>query len=336
MSLGLRDVILQTAGGSLSGWTSIDITQSLEQASNTFSFSSSDQRQMALFDHAAKLDAACKVLLGTIPVINGYIEKISPDYSATNHEISVSGRDITCDIIDSSAILPNQEMRNVTLAEVARILCAPHGITVDCPDPGKPFDVYAINDGETVFASLEQHARQRQMLLYTQGDGVLHIGKAKPEALDLVLKDGDVAGNGVSILSGRAEHDSTQQFGQYTVKSQAERGKTQIRQDVKGNHPRSNRILIVRPEKPNGDEASNDRGQWEAKVRKARGRRATITLQGWECSPGKLWRPRLMPVLRSPRLGFNMPMMVTSTRLHVDDSGGTNTTLELVDPDIYE
>ncbi len=329
MSLSVKDVSVLTSSGILRGWLDVDVNMSIEQASNTFAVKASDYRVVPLWDHPAKLDSPCRVLFGDTPVINGYIEQLNPDYDADNHTISVSGRDVTCDLIDSSAIMPKQEMRNITIKTAAEMLCAPHGVKVNCPKPGDPFDVYAINDGESVFDSLEQHARQRQLLMYTLADGVLHIKKAEPIPINVVLKEGD------NILRASAEHQSTQQFGKYVVKSQKEKGKTQIRQDVRGTHPRQNRILILRPEKPNDDPECKDRGQWEKKVRKARGRRATITVNSWEWRAGQLWRPLLLPMLDSPRLGFRMPMVVASVRLHVDDSGGALATLELVDPDVY-
>ncbi len=329
MSLSLKDVTLQTSGGALRGWTTVDVNQSIEQVSNTFSFSSTDYRQIPLFAHPAKLDAPCRVLFGDVPVINGYIEQLNPEYDANSHQIAVSGRDITCDVVDSSAIMPNQEMRNVTIAEAAKVLCAPHGVTVDCPEPGELFEIWSVNDGESVFDSIEQHARQRQLLMYTNGDGVLHIKKAQPIPLDFELKEGH------NILSASAVHQSNQQFGKYIVKSQKEKGQHKIRNDQGGTHSRSNRVLIIRPEKPNEAGECAERGQWEKKVRKARGRRATVTVNSWESLAGMLWRPLQMPILNSPRLGFAMPMLITSVKLHVDDQGGAISTLELCDPDVY-
>jgi len=329
MAFVLSDVILQTSSGNLAGWKSIEIHQSIEQMSNSFSFQCSEAGIAALAAHPVQLDTACRVLIGDTPVLNGYVENQNPQISPNQHDINISGRDITCDLIDSSALMPNQEMHNVTIREAAEVLCAPHKVKVECPEPGEPFEIYAVNDGESVFDSIEQHARQRKLLCYTYGDGILHIKKAKPIVIDYTLEEG------VNFTNGSATHTNNDQYGEYRVKSQRHKGETNIKAVTKGTHKRLNRVLIVRPEKQDNTKESEDRGDWESRTRRAKGKRASITVPGWEFIKGRVWRPLMLPMLISPRLEFNETMLVASVKLHVDDNGGTLSTLELVKPELY-
>lgn len=321
-------VTLQTDDGYYFGWKSVSIKRSLEQLANTFQLSVTDAGIKRIGKHPLKLGASCKVMIDNVPVLNGFVEEVNPSFSADSHTITVSGRDLTGDLVDCSAIIPNQELHNADLAAAAAALCKDYQVGIDCPDPGAPFEKFVVNDGETIFSVLESHARQRGLLLYTLGDAVLHICKPEPLPIKAELIEGE------NILNASARHSTKQRFNHYLVKSQKS-GSTGESSEYTDPAVRAPRTRIIRAEKPEGRADCANRAAFEAKLRAAQGRRATITVQGWEWTPGKLWDLRHTLPVKSDRLGINEALMVVSVDFGLDDSGGSVTTLELVPPEVY-
>ena len=316
--------------GIYDGWTGVSISRSLEQAAGTFSLTIEQNRARFLSKYPLKLETPCTVKVYGESVIYGVIEKLSPRLQGDSRTLTVSGRDCTRDMIDCSAEIPNQELKNVTVKSVAELLMKPYGITVDCPEAGAAFDKVAVNDGETAFTVIEQHARQRGFLVYTDGDKILHIRKASPVDTGFRIVEG------LNLLGGDAEHDSSQLFGTYEVKSQAKGPKKNAVSSMAKGTGVAGRKLIIRAEKPESD--TQKRAQWEAKTRQAKSHRANVTLRGWRyrtAGEWKVWKPNLLITLTSPSLMFDQSVLVAGVDLKLDDNGGELVTLALVDPNVY-
>lgn len=322
----MSTVSVLVGGYEYTGWTSVNIQRSLEQASGSFTLSINQREARWLARYPIQLGAECQVQIDGVTVINGVLEKLSPQLSGDSRSLSVSGRDATRDLIDCSAEIPKQELKNATVADVAKLLLAPLGISLDCPDPGKPFAKIAINDGESAFAVIEQHARQRGLLCYTLGDKVLHVRKANPQVLPVRIEED------MNLLSGSAEHDHSELFGSYEVKSQATGGKHAVKSTATGTGA-SQRKLIITAEKSETD--TQVRADWEAKTRQAKSKQATVSVRGWQYEKGQLWSPNSMVWLESPSLMFAQAVLIKGVTYTLDDNGGEITSLELVDPDTY-
>ena len=115
-------------------------------------------------------------------VITGYVDDVSPAYSATGHDVTVDGRDATSqgDLVDCSAIHQPGEWRvSGTLEAIVTILAKPFGIPVkaEC-DTGTAFRKFRIEEGETAFEAIERACRMRAVLAAGDGKGGLRIIRA--------------------------------------------------------------------------------------------------------------------------------------------------------------
>lgn len=333
----MSPVVLRVAGAEFKGWTDIRITRSLEQMSGEFELGVT-QTLGTLDDFANGLREGqrCQVLAFGQVVIDGYLERVDASISATDHTVSVSGRDVTCDLIDSAAQLDKQELANVTIKQAALALLKPFNISVSCPKEGKPFKKFAVNHGETVFSVLNAHAKQRGMLLYTLGDGVLHIGQPVHEDIDYSLKEGR------NILSASASHDTSQQFHTYIIKGQGKgKGKTKVSAKAIDSTQRPARVTMINAER-NDESSLNDLGEraaWEARRRKAKGRRAQVKLRDWRWKVEQvrqLWNVGQRVYLDAPRLRYQEHMLITSVTYSITESEGLVSELTLSDPVAYE
>lgn len=78
------------------------------------------------------------------------------------------------------------------------------------------------------------------------------------------------------------------------------------------------------------------RAQWEASVRAARARRATVTVQGWRERPGGLlWAPNRVVRLADDWLAVDEDMLIVAVTYTFDEQG-SRTQLTLAPPGAFE
>ncbi|OQX10871.1 MAG: hypothetical protein BWK73_19125 [Thiothrix lacustris] len=329
----MADITLQTPNGEYTGWETLRVSLALDQMSGAFELGVSGDNARELHKHPIKKGMQCRVLLGKETVITGYINKRSAAFDSSSHTLNFSGRDVTCDLIDCSAIVPNQELHNVTIADAAKQLIAPFpAIRLDCPEPGAPFAKFTVNDGDTIFSVLETHAKQRGLMIYTTGDGVLRIRKPVVNNIGVALVESE------NLLSASMEDSDDEQFAEYIVRGQdSDGGKHQAEQRYTDPLVRKGRVRVITAEKPDEGTQIKNRAEWEAKLRQSRSVTATATVQGWQAGKtGKLWRLGDTVNITAAALDLNRrAMIVNRVTYNVDSSSGTTTELGLVLPEVY-
>lgn len=324
----MPEITLQTDSGEYTGWKAVRIRRSLDQITNTFSLSVSDAGFSQFKRHPLQLDSSCRVLIDGLPVINGFVDTIKPSIAGNNHSLEIAGRDVTGDLVDCSAQIPNQELHNVNIKDAAGLLCAEYGVTINCPEPGEPFEKFVVNDGETVFSCIEAHARQRSLFPYTLGDAVLHLKKPQPHYI------GDSLIEGLNILEASAEHSNRNRFHKIITKSQ-QAGAPSEADEFIDEQVRAPRLRIVRAEKPVNRTICKNRAEWEARLRAARGKKANITVQGWYTPIShQLWDVTQTLKVESERLGLNEMMMINAVDYEAGDAG-TLAHLNMIPPEAY-
>lgn len=321
---------LKISAGIFSHWQNIRITRSLEQMSGEFELGLTGTLG-SLDEYTAAITGGerCQVLLNGITVIDGYLEIPITSYDENSHKLTISGRDITADLIDSAAIVDKQELHNVTILDAANRLLSGLDITVSCQNPGKPFEKFAINDSESIFDTLKSHASQRGLLLYTLGDGVLHIGNPQGQQTGYRLEEG------VNIKAASIERDTSKLYRNYIVKAQGKGGKSTTATAI-DETARAGRNLIIHAER--NETSSLDvqaRANWEKQSRRAASTRASITVTSWEAETGNLWNIGQQVYLHSPRLSLSAYQLIASVEYSVDEQGGSQSQLTLVNPETY-
>lgn len=328
-----------TVGGKIfSGWQSVRIERGIEQIAGTFDLTVTDRWNTEQGQHAVDLQPgqACTVQINGVVVITGYIDTVTRRYDKTAHEISVSGRDKTGDLVDCSAIYKSGQWQNAKLEQIANDLCKPFGIAVkSVGDTGEAFPAFSIQEGETVFETLERAAKMKALLLVSDGSGGLVITRAGTAKAPAGLKEGE------NILTADGEFNVKDRFSDYIVKGQAQ-GSDQSTPETAA-HPNGSskdagisryRPLIITAEDQGGNATFKQRAEWERNVRAGRGTRATITVQGWEVN-GQLWAPNTITRLSSPLLAADLDVLIISVGYSLDDAG-TLATLQLAQPQAFD
>jgi prophage tail gpP-like protein len=358
-------VTVRLGGVDYDGWHAVSVQRGLEQAAAQFSCSVSERTTGAPMEPwVLRPGSPCSILLDGEVVITGYIDTYMPRYDANSHGVEIRGRSRTADFIDSAAIVPGGQFKQLSLLEIAERLAKPFGLTIspsagmategprpypEFVGPMPPLHDVQVQQGETCHALLERLARLRGLLITDTADGQLALTRVGSRVAATALVQG------ANILGASAELDASQRFSEYTVKGQ--RANTDDREDrttaasaavsAAGDSVRAcvgavldsfvgrYRPWLLTAETQVDDAMCQLRAAWEARRRAGQSTRASIVVAGWRQVPGgPLWDVNVLVPVISPWLGIDRVLLVSSVEFRKDDSGST-TRLELTLPDAF-
>lgn len=342
-----EQLALKVGGMRYGGWKSVSVRTGLEQIAGIYDLSITERWPHQPYDWAIPPGEMCAIEYGEDTLISGYVDSVAVSYDASSHEIKVSGRDRTGDLVDCSA--PSVAFSGLTFLQVAEKLCAPFGIKViDQTTGGKPIrsqnplPKQAAQNGETVFRALEKLARIEGVLLNSDGNGGLVITRAGLAGdCEIELEFGK------NILRAQFEQNHSALFSEITVKGQAAAAgagqygvveaqpkgvvKRSAGEQRAGNSQiqRYRPLIIVAETQADGRRCQN-RAEWEAGSREARARKVGVTVQGWrEYEGGPLWRINRRVKVRCPWMRIDEWWVISAINYKLD-GGGTTAELSLV------
>ncbi len=336
------DVVLLVNGFAYAGWESIKITLSIETLAGSFALEVTNRWSDEEEPWPIREGDACRVEIGGLVVITGYVDKIGLSYSDGSISMSVSGRDRAADIVDSSVLIPDASTkgnkwthRNVDIAYFASQIAAQHNVkvTVQAGLVLKNDPSLVVHPGESGFDAIKRAAGSAGVLVVSDGKGGIVITRAgKDRAAPLF--------EGENILEASVEYDSTERFHRYVLSSQppgtddAYGEATRVQAQISDTSFGRNRVLLIRPEKGLNTAAARRRIEWEARIRVAKAATATVTVQGWRQPSGSLWPVNAIVPVDSPRLRLRNYMLISQVDFTVGNDG-KKTQLRLVRPDAF-
>lgn len=322
-----------------SGWTSIDVTRSLEQFAATFSVefigeSPTDDRSFAING-----GDACEVYLDDDLVVSGYVDDRSIYEAVGDFRMAVSGRSKAGDLVDCSSIHGKTgSWSNSGLLTIALDLVKPFGLPVvvdGSANLGDTFSSFAVQDGESVYDTLERGCRAKGVLLASDADGTIRFTSVSKKSTSTKI----LRGPGGNVVAGGSTESWRERYSQIVVKSQSPGnpnlfGQTVAQQKytIEDSTITRYRPLVIKAEKGFGTASKlKTRAVWERNVRAGRSQRLTYTLDGWKNNEG-LWAPNVLVRVYDPKLQVDTTLLVVSVRQYKNLDQGTNTDLELCDP----
>lgn len=328
---------LKVDGAIYGGWKTLRATRSIEQMAGTFDLTITERWPGQAEASPIRPGQVCQLLLDGDPVITGFVDSLAIDFDADSHSLRVSGRDKTGDLVDCSAVYKSGQWHNVKLDQLARDLVKPYGLKVVVEaDVGKAFPSFNIQEGETVFECLDRAARMKALLLTSNPLGDLVITRSGNTRLDVALVEGE------NIKAARAEFSWKERFSTYTVKGQGRLGADGDQEHAAGSAKSTDktisrhRPLIIVADSHSHKTSLRDRAEWERNVRRGRGARGSITVQGWRRSDDALWMPNALVAVTSPLIWLDRAEMLIVGCTWTLDERGTLTELAISRPEAFQ
>ncbi|MFG1466754.1 Mu P family protein [Xanthobacter sp. DSM 24535] len=371
---GTRPVTLLMAGMRFEEWSRVEVARDLQDIAGKFRLELRDSaRSWRTFPFATLADMKGEVELGleaTIlldgeQVLSGWVDDLAPHASEGQVSVSISGQDKTGDLSDCAATVDGPaEYFGKTIDTVAGEILKPYGLKVRAEaDVGDPFDRFAIDVGETALSAIEKGARQRGLLVTSDGMDTLLLtqsgGKRAPG--DLIFPGNIVESGGHFSLRGR--HSA------YHVKGQAERAGGRRRKTVhldghaepltgeqgdwqaqQGPHEkagvtikgqaddaamkRRHRPLVAMGRTQLTPKGAQDQAEWMRRTARGRSEELTYQVRGFRHN-GRLWRPNELGMVQDAFQGVYREMLIAGVAYQYDDEGAA-THLRVTGPEAYD
>ncbi len=274
----------------VSGFTSVEIKDSMDAAAVAFSLEISDPKsEKELVGWGLVQDEEILVKFNGVPVVRGYIDKLDVGHSIDGRSIKISGREITSNIIDSY-VLDGKQFNDVPLKTAIEELIDGFGVSLKIKVTNTKNIKTNVKAGDRIFETIDTIVRQQGLMVTSNGLGELLIVNISSQK----LHDGIVLGE--NVMSASTSRDHTQRFSEYYVKGQEKSSDAGWGPDssikyamaVDKSVTRKRRKVIVAEQGVKSEEIEK-RVQWEASVGAARSLAGSVDVRGWVQSNGELW-----------------------------------------------
>lgn len=337
------DCSLVVDGQAYGGWKTISIAQSLEQMARTFTVGFTERWLRDSKPLPIREGARCKLKLGDVTVIGGYVDDSDVSYDETTHSAEISGRSRTGDIFDCSAVVKQNgkfrfpKWRNVKLDRIARELLEPYGLSVSVApgvDIGPEFRAFGVQPGETVFEALDRAAKKRGVLLQSDEEGDLVITHVGSMMVRTPIERGVIVKKGSRHGSLRERHSDyfllAQIFGDEDFGGELAVKNSALATDAGVSRYRPLALMADAQEAKSGLQRQAD---WERNRRRGRSLSLSYTVVGWEHADG-LWQPNQLVEVRDELLDVRGVFLLASVKFNRDETS-TTTELEVMSPAAY-
>lgn len=319
-------VALNIDGKSYTGWKTININLSIENLSGSFllEMATKGGEKDAIPTGSIKPGDPCTVGINGQVVITGYVDKLAPNYNATTHSITIQGRDKAGDLVDSSVInIPGQFLKQ-RIDAIITTLCTPFGVPVATDtDVGAPLESFSIEQGSTVFQTIQKLCNMRQVLCISDGKGGIKLTRSGNKQTSTQLTEGK------NILSGKAEFDWSERFSIYQVKGQkqaleletAENAAEPMGEYTDPDVKRYRSSLTISDGQVDPAVCAAQ-AKWEGRVKAGKSQRLNITVNGFrENLTGTLWGINKMVQVNAPMLYAQGALLISGVNFMLTDAG---------------
>lgn len=333
----MSKILLEVNGLRYEGFTDIAVNNAMENFSSSFSFSTTvKENNFGRIVNDLKLGQEAKVYIDDNIVITGFIEDLEREISADSHSITLSGRDIGGDIVDSDIKQKSYTQRNFEL--LVNLVLRDNNFTTKVINKVgllklESTETIKTEQGETIFAFLDRYAKKLQVLLKIDAKGNLNIIREDDSVVKNMLINNHTSDT--NILSSKLKLSTVDRFNVIEVYSQGNNKthtKTSISQKGIAKDPQ---IRITRRKIATMDTASESKSlkalaEWNVNLRRAKGSRYTCRTLGFYSSNKTLWQPNTLVDI----IDYNMEVQGTFLIQGVQFSQslqGSFTTLDVVE-----
>lgn len=369
--IATRRVKAKVNGRTFDYWTRVAIDRDLSEICGSFQLELRDSaRNLASWPYATPGHPIAPLAWGDRIEISiddelvlvGWIDDVNPTAGENGIGLSIAGRDVVGDLVDCAAAVEGPtEFKGLDLLQVAERLLKPFGLTASADvDVGEPFDRYTIDCGETVLSALEKGARQRGLLITSNGiDGIVFTRSGQTRGA------GDLSLPG-NLWESSGSFSGRDRFSDYYVKGQAERaggarrGKAALdataeplsaeapppppSEELRGvnimGHAEDPEVTRYRPivsmtRSQATAQSAQTQADWMMRTRRAKSDKLDYLYPDYRGSTGQLWRPNELSLVSDTYQVVERDMLTAGVTF-IYDERGTQAKLRLTGPEAYD
>nr|DAP38483.1 MAG TPA: 43 kDa tail protein [Caudoviricetes sp.] len=315
-------VSLTVNGRNYSGWKNVVISEGIERQCRSFQLATTWRWPGQTIELPIRFGDNVQIRIGDDLVVTGWVDATPVSVTGNSVTRSVSGRSLTCDLVDCSAEF--SQWRGQSVASIVTALASTYGISVvDEAGSASTITDHSVDPGESVFESIDRLLSLSRLLSTDNGRGQLVIaspGSAGRAVDELVL--------GQNILASSMSQDFSRCFSEYRCLGQRSGSDTvdavasaEVSASQLDSRVKRQRVLIIQQSGQLTPELAQERVQWERENRISRALTANVTVQGWRQSNGTLWQPNQIVRMRDDVCGIDRDMLIIEISYELSESG---------------
>ena len=337
---------IEVNGKKFTRWESATAEMSIDKNAGIFSFTSSS---LSPRFYPVRAGDAVKIFIGKTAIITGYVDEVSESGTRESHYVTVSGRDSTADLIDSSVPPDAKAIEgDLTLIDLCQLVSDGTGARIKISDVtglenSLGDQLVAGTDGETCINYLMSYARKLQVYLIADGRGGLQIFRPGGEKATTALIHKKSGRN--NVMSYTFKNSYQMRFNEYVTSSQDDFGSDENAEYSEEGTARAGRVIDdeirqgryheIKAEESTDDEGCSNRAQEEANLRRARSREYVATVAGIAQADGTAWKIGNIIKVNDDFAGLSGDFLIRSLKHSVDLSSGSRTRITVAPLDAY-
>lgn len=327
---------LRVAGERVRGFISASVTQSLDTLASEWRV---DYDASYAGDELV-LEAGDPVELRVVGdrvdelVLEGFVDDDETALDTKRLTRSIMGRSRLGDLVDCSASVTEQKLRNVGIVDLASALLDGYEVTaLDESGEDARWPLFKVDVGETIGSAILRAAQDRGVIARDDAGTLVFSRAGQQETTTRLVEGGD------RVLSWRRTRSHRERFSEYRFLGT---GRGETADDPSGrlvNVERDEgvarlRRMTVHTWGAKGEDKTK-RALLERNTRAGRSERVSVVVAGWLTDEGALWKPNARVAVKSETLGIDATLLVVRATL---EHGPTvhRTTLELTRPEAYD
>lgn len=325
-----EDVYLIVGGSALRGFQEVNVTWSQNDAALSFALEATNPAWSA-DAWALRQGAEVQIFAGGTMLLKGEIDSYESEAEPGKRKVTVSGRSKSAKAIDCPPIKHKTgRIENKDLLAAAKEFDEfGVGFTADVPLNAIP--KIQREPRESLWQTLERHARAEGLLLSGQPDGSIKItrGGEKRHAGALINERAPVQSIKVKFdQKGKKSPIVNRSQRALGVDSKSLRQEIKIYDETVGTY----RPAVLFNEPDVAEKELKNRADWQRLRQNAAGTNATFTVAGWRDAAGELWTPGKLVFCQYPEERLDQDMMLQSVTFTQNIKDGTTAKLTMVDP----
>jgi len=339
------DIVLKVEGKKFSGWTELEVNQSLDSLSASFAFSYTENYpdQMDVFSFKKGQEAIVEI--NGYRLVTGHIEEVEKKYTASSHTLQVRGRDKLGDLIDCPWWKEGQPATwsGLTVENLIKKLCEPFGIEVVVDESAREItsqvkSSFTSKEGDTVADCLARLIKEYAFLPVGYGDGKLTLTTSitDKKCITSIV-------SGKNVLEGALIESDMERYKYYICKGQGDGDDLIDLESIVAPYGKKEdkgidryRPLILIMDSETDIKRCQARSEWEETIRRGKSSYCNYTLSGWLQEDGTPFPLNILYSVSDKINKVENTLLSSSISYKLSQSSGRIFEITLVDKDTYK
>ena len=338
-------------GSEFGGWTTADISKSVEDICGTFSLTvinswsemdenpqikAGDLVEIYMYDDVKKTEQI---------IMTGYVDIETPGFNNNGTFLNIAGRDVTCDLVDCTTVPPFNRKGLTPVDLIFELLNPPEedglvpfekvGLSYSADLLELPqYEDYKVSADSKISDEIKKISNRYGFLAYTNENGQLTLTTKTRLESKIVLEEG------VNVMSASKSYDMSKDYHRITVYSQknddGDTGKKNTKSpNIDSEFPRYRPLNVIHSSDTD-EKSTEDKAKWIKRSITSSSTEVRVEVVGWQSTLGEPYAINTAVTCKIPSIGIDLSynFMIKSLSFMMSEDG-QKTRMVLVHKDVY-